>query len=503
MHLALFFLFLVAACSGNYVNRGAWIVNKTDNTRLHLKCLNWYGAHMESFVVAGLHVRGVKDLVDTFASTGANCVRLPVSIDLIAQNPVVEARHISSIRPGECNSTHRALDVMDCVVYYLQKRNILLIFNSHTSMAGWVGPGQKVSQGLWNLGGNYSTMDWIRSMEVLVSRYDMFGFDLRNEIHDQDNVVITWGKSNDINTDWLAASSLASERLRSLNDELFIIVGGLCWNLDLRPMMRLVGPAEPFSNGKLIYTAHIYSWSFWWHLDVGMFDYVFNACVVFFILSVAFSLMCAVNYFHRLRYYLYKSFDDRVSYYDWMEFLYYFVSTSFILHALWLALGCVFIVTARNGGCSTMADDAWWLIVIESILFSLTFLMFLYGVSIEISVLAWLFMWCALFFLSIFSVLAYLKTDGAVEAFMGMWDLENRPVPVWIGEFGTGLPGTNHLFDVILDYVISKYNLDFAYWTFNGDNFRFGKFSKEGFGIVEPDYVTIKNYTNVFRTLFG
>ena len=35
--------------------------------------------------------------------------------------------------------------------------------------------------------------------------------DICNEIHDMDEVYITWGKSNNIATDWRAASSMAAK----------------------------------------------------------------------------------------------------------------------------------------------------------------------------------------------------------------------------------------------------------------------------------------------------
>ena len=34
----------------------------------------------------------------------------------------------------------------------------------------------------------------------------MVGIDIRNEIHDQDGVVITWGRSNDTDSDWKVAT---------------------------------------------------------------------------------------------------------------------------------------------------------------------------------------------------------------------------------------------------------------------------------------------------------
>jgi len=116
------------------VTDGPWIVNSTSNRRVHLKCANWYGAHQEPGVVGGLELRSVSDLADLFKSSGANCVRLPYSVDLVKYNPVVKQEWVAGVLPSDnCNSTERALDVMDCVVYHLQVRGILIILNNHNS----------------------------------------------------------------------------------------------------------------------------------------------------------------------------------------------------------------------------------------------------------------------------------------------------------------------------------------------------------------------------------
>jgi hypothetical protein len=238
-------------------------------------------------------------------------------------------------------------------------------------------------------------------------------------------------------------------------------------------------------------------------MNPELFDNVFTGCIVFAILSLLVSLMCAVNYVGRFKYYLYSTFDGNAQYVAYWETIYSLVATSVVFHLCWLSVGLFFVSTARSGGCGTLADDASWLVTTEIVLFVLTFLMCCYGVPLEITVLSWMFMWFGLFFVSVFAVLCYLRDDAAIRDFLNVWALENRPVPVWVGEFGTVLPGNDRVFDIILNYIVTRYDLDFAYWPFNGDNYRFGRFASEGFGVMEPDYVTVKNYTNVVRVLFG
>jgi len=58
---------------------GSRIVDQAGNT-VRLACVNWYGAHMERFVVNGLDEQNIDFLSETIASQGFNCVRLVFSL---------------------------------------------------------------------------------------------------------------------------------------------------------------------------------------------------------------------------------------------------------------------------------------------------------------------------------------------------------------------------------------------------------------------------------------
>ncbi len=100
---------------------------------------------------------------------------------------------------------------------------------------------------------NYSMESWIASLEILVRRYNLTAIDIRNEISDEGKTRVTWGETTDPNTDRLAASTLASRRIRAIDESVLIILGGLCWNFDLRAMMKNVGPRKVFNGGRLQY----------------------------------------------------------------------------------------------------------------------------------------------------------------------------------------------------------------------------------------------------------
>ena len=464
------------------VTDGQWILNGTDRQRVRLKCANWYGAHQELHVVGGLELRSVSQLADLFQESGANCVRHPYSVEMVKYNPQVNPLAIAGILPTDnCKSTLLALDVMDCVVSHLQSRGILLIFNNHNSRGSWVGAGAvNNEQGLWNAPG-YSTEDWIQGMEAITRRYKIAGMDLRNEIHDQGGVRITWGETDDVDTDWLAASTAAYERLYQVDPDILAIVGGTCWNTDIRAMMRKVGPVRAYQNRKLVYTVHVYTFSFWWSDQAVLTEVITPLSIRLFLLCLLASMIICVYNAHVQ--YEYKLLTEG----EWGG-VWAFVTTSIVFSAGWLAVAIFYYNTATKAGCSSFAEDAVWLIILASVATALALGL---GVCFRCE-LQWLpvsafgLLWLGLFFLGVFVLGTYLSSNAAYTNSLDSWSLDKRPVPVWVGEFGTG----NHnepIFKLIWD-LMQTYDLDFAYWAFNGRKWWQGGWESEGFGLMDDRY---------------
>lgn len=59
---------------------GSRIVDTLGNT-VRLACTNWYGGHMERYVVNGLDLVNIDELSQMIADQGFNCVRLPFSLE--------------------------------------------------------------------------------------------------------------------------------------------------------------------------------------------------------------------------------------------------------------------------------------------------------------------------------------------------------------------------------------------------------------------------------------
>lgn len=506
--------FLAHACAASLVTQGPWIVDSATGVRVRLRCANWYGAHQELFVVGGLELRSVSDLAQSLKDTGANCVRIPYSIELAKYNPTVAPASVAGISASDlCNSTARALDVMDCVVHHLQARGILIIFNNHNSWGTWVGAGAaKHDQGLWNLPG-YTTEDWIQSLETILLRYKgrIAGIDLRNEIHDQDGVRITWGETNNPNTDWLAATTAAYERIHRIDPEALAIVGGLCWNTDLRAMAARVGPVRAFDNRKLVYTVHVYTFTFWWtegdDVVTKILAPAFAAAAA--VLLAASAACFAATYQASPHTQFYRQLNApeqaQTKHITAAAAAWALAAASCLFFAGWLAVAASFSAAATSAGCSPLAQDAQWLVIAAAVLTSLSgacllcCLCSLSSLTCTFS-LACALLWAGLLTLSFAAVGFYLSSEAAYRDYLGVWALQNRPVPVWVGEFGTGTPSF-WKFKLIWDFINGKHELDFAYWAFNGRKWSEGAWKTEPFGLVDETY-TRWRFPDLIKTLF-
>ena len=75
--------------------QGTKIVD-ADQNEVKLSCTNWYGAHMERYVVNGLDKVHIDFVPAAMAGLGLNCVRLPFSLEQYYSNPVVKNQYLTA-----------------------------------------------------------------------------------------------------------------------------------------------------------------------------------------------------------------------------------------------------------------------------------------------------------------------------------------------------------------------------------------------------------------------
>ena len=498
------------ACYAYLLTDGKHLLNATTGKRVRLRCVNWYGAHQEPLVPGGLEVTSIDTIVNLIIKVGANCVRIPLSDMTVLKNPIVEARFDFGV-----NFT--AMQVLDSVVSSLTTKGLMVILNSHTSRSGWVGLDgnlEEAPQGLWH-GPNISTSDWVQALSSLAERYAsnnlMVGIDLRNEIHDQNQIIVTWGETDNVDSDWLAAATLADQAISSVNPNALIIVSGLCRAYDLRPMVDRPGPQAALKRRKLMYTTHVYTFSWWWTqvnllpvLEAAIAGLLLSGVALITIPTRLTGYSCEFRkerpHEHAYNRIVSESTNMNLRKVPLKYKLMAGAASFFPFACLWIVIAYVKAFVAGGVGCSTIASESEpWLVagiclfILSAGCLVLSCKAILKGRRelcrpIFVAVLVWIFLASA----SVCSMYWVTSTYWMVLFDLSRWCLEDRSIPVWVGEFGTTI-GDNSWKWGFLTRVLRDYELDFAYWAINGRKWRHGNWELENYGLFTEDYTAVRN----------
>jgi len=226
-------------------------------------CVNWYGAHMELFSVDGLHKQPLDRIVQRIVSLGFNCVRLPFSLQLLYEDPVVPEIALAA---NAGLKGIRAMALLDLSIKRMTDAGLMVVLNNHNSAAGWCCDGSS-EEGMWHTS-RYPMQAWLEGIARMGARYRgnalVVAFDIRNEIHDVGDVKLTWGTSDDETRDWRVASTKGAQVLQEVSPDILVILTGLCYGHELRAMRR--APPKLKLPNKLVYTSHAYHHSLWWNV---------------------------------------------------------------------------------------------------------------------------------------------------------------------------------------------------------------------------------------------
>ncbi|KAF1983375.1 glycoside hydrolase family 5 protein [Aulographum hederae CBS 113979] len=242
---------------------GSRIVD-TYGTPVTLRSINWYGASDMLFVPSGLDKQHRNDIAILIRALGFNSVRLPYSDELVVSNPVIQPSLLAA-NPDLVGAT--ALDVFFAVVSALTEVGLAVIPNDHITHATWC-CGIDPCDAMWSndhLGSlcriSQTEEDWLRNWETVMTPLAgnplVIGADLRNEVRGLWGTM-WWSK-------WARAAEMAGERILSINPDWLIFVEGVSSANDLsgvtsRPIVLSI-------PRKVVYSAHVYSWSGWGALD--------------------------------------------------------------------------------------------------------------------------------------------------------------------------------------------------------------------------------------------
>eukprot|EP00929_Paragymnodinium_shiwhaense_P077181 TRINITY_DN39738_c0_g1_i1.p1 TRINITY_DN39738_c0_g1~~TRINITY_DN39738_c0_g1_i1.p1 ORF type:complete len:550 (-),score=69.41 TRINITY_DN39738_c0_g1_i1:525-2174(-) len=266
----------VAAQNGALLDRAAFPLRTSgrhivdaSGARVRLKCVNWYGAHLSTYVVGGLKDHRLPELAAAIRSLGFNCVRLPYSLELQLDG----ARpYQEQLGPNEGLWNQSGLQILDATVHAMAAEKLMIILNNHQGRAMWCCD-ESDGEGLWYTD-RYPERVWLQSLRDLAARYKaekfVIGYDIRNELRGipehvpQLGTVLlrpTWGESDEA-SDWAAAALKGSLAVSDSDPDALIFIEGLQYATDLSGVRR--GPKlHDYSSllRRIVYSAHEYNWT--------------------------------------------------------------------------------------------------------------------------------------------------------------------------------------------------------------------------------------------------
>ncbi|KIN08991.1 glycoside hydrolase family 5 protein [Oidiodendron maius Zn] len=239
--------------------RGRDVVDR-NNQRVKLASVNWYGGSDELFIPSGLDIRHRSEIARLIRHLGFNSVRLPYSDEMVTNNPMIKADLLSA---NKDLIGLRALDVYIAIVESLTDDGIAVIPNNHITQATWC-CGINICDTAWyndHLGSvcrvSQTEDQWIENWVTVMSPFAnnslVIGADLRNEPRGFWGTM-PWSK-------WATAAERVGNRLLAINPHWLMFVEGVSSSNDLSGARKR--PVVLNIPDRVIYSAHVYSWSGW------------------------------------------------------------------------------------------------------------------------------------------------------------------------------------------------------------------------------------------------
>ncbi|CAD7944407.1 unnamed protein product [Amoebophrya sp. A25] len=229
--------------------------------RVKLRCVNWSGGQLETFVVGGLQVQTLEHVALAIRKLHFNCVRLVYSLDLVFEKQTTPVAAIAANQPLlDANADQQPYQILfKKTVEALTNLKIAVILNNHNSDAGWCCSALD-GNGLW-YSSSYPEKNWLDHLSQVARDFRdnpyVVGIDLRNEVRAANGVLPKW-YTGDKATDWGSAALRGGIGVNLENPDMLVVVGGVWYNMFLCDVPKL--PIHEFLPGKVVYTSHAYSW---------------------------------------------------------------------------------------------------------------------------------------------------------------------------------------------------------------------------------------------------
>lgn len=226
----------------------------SNNQKVRIAGVNWFGFETSTFVVDGLWVRDYRDYLNQIQSLGYNTIRLPYSNQMFSSasvaNSITFANGLNAPLQGLT-----PIQIMDQIIAYCGQIGLKVILDQHRPDANAQSP-------LW-YSSDLTEAQWIADWVMLAQRYANNPTVIGGDLHNEPYSPVTWGDGN-LATDWRLAAERGGNAILAVNPNWLIFVEGIdCVNGNCTWWGGNLMNAEEYPvvlnvPNRLVYSAHDY-----------------------------------------------------------------------------------------------------------------------------------------------------------------------------------------------------------------------------------------------------
>ena len=228
--------------------------------RIRLAGVNWFGAHQDHGVPAGLDRVHRTALAQTITRLGFNSVRFPFSVWMMDRTSAVADQYLAANRDLRGSTPMR---VYDACVAALTGAGLIVIPNCHMLFGGWCCADDD-NNGLW-YNDSWPAAKFTAAWQNIARRYAsnrlVAAMDIKNEPRPATvggtKLSPAWG-SGGSGTDFAAMYAATGNLIHQISPDVLIICEGLRYAADLTGVAA--HPVRLARPNKVVYSLHDYPW---------------------------------------------------------------------------------------------------------------------------------------------------------------------------------------------------------------------------------------------------
>jgi len=223
-----------------------------DDQIYRFKGVNWYGFDTKSRCIEGLKDNTLDFYLQGLKRNKFNCMRLPVSLELILYDHDIVPNDLVSVEPRFYNKT--PIEMIDVFFNLAAPYDMNILLDVHRLRYG-------VSNPLWYIPDDhlYTEDRLIDGLNLLIDRYQNYPIFLGVDLYNEPHYIADYGSFNK-STDWKLFIEKSLQSFDSLFPEshFLVFVNGIDWGKNMSQFGDNLPITPPGLQDRTIFSPHLY-----------------------------------------------------------------------------------------------------------------------------------------------------------------------------------------------------------------------------------------------------